>query len=64
MQKQQGSILMFVIINAYDVPLFECYLNGENSENQSKEDVSHLNEMILYASMDNLDEYSWQSSNL
>ncbi|XP_053990128.1 trafficking protein particle complex subunit 2-like [Hylaeus volcanicus] len=64
MQKQQNSTSILAIINAYDVPVFQCYLNVENSENQSKEDTSHLNEMILYASMDNFEEYAWQTSNL
>lgn len=56
-------VCYFVIVGHNDHPVLEIDLSRSN-ENQAKEDKRHLNQFIVHAALDLVDEIKWQSSNL
>ncbi|XP_065886430.1 trafficking protein particle complex subunit 2-like [Dysidea avara] len=58
-------VCYFVIVGHNDHPVFEIDLS-KSSESQAakQEDKRHLNQFIVHAALDLVDEMKWQSSNL
>mmetsp|Transcript_24383 Transcript_24383/g.33590 ORF Transcript_24383/g.33590 Transcript_24383/m.33590 type:complete len:136 (+) Transcript_24383:304-711(+) len=55
-----GGALYFVIVSRDDHPIFEADL----SSGSKTEDVSHLHQFILHASLDPIDERMWESTSM
>lgn len=52
---------VFVIVGKYDNPVYEVEFNREAS---AREDSAHLNQFILHASLDMVDEVVWAKTDM
>mmetsp|Transcript_1041 Transcript_1041/g.1614 ORF Transcript_1041/g.1614 Transcript_1041/m.1614 type:complete len:97 (+) Transcript_1041:401-691(+) len=53
-----SSSCTFIIVGKRDTPLYEL----EYSQNKAKDDSQHLNQFIIHAALDIVDESVWQSN--